>query len=167
MWDWVICADSGARHALAAGIRPDVLIGDFDSLDPRDRRRLEGVPTLSFSSDKDKTDTHLAVDWALAKGASHVVIAGGLGGRFDHALANAHLLVTIHGEVAGRGKAPRATGVVTDGRQAVYLLVDQLELSAPAGTVLTVLPLTPRLEGLSERGLRWSSPAETSLWATH
>lgn len=153
-WDWVICADSGARHALAAGFQPDLLIGDFDSVDPRDRRRLGDVPALSFPSDKDKTDTHLAVDWALAQGATYVVIAGGLGCRFDHTLANAQLLVAIHSRAAGE-KRPRPTGVVTDGRQAVYLLVDHLELTAPAGTILTVLPLTPRLEGLSERGLRW------------
>lgn len=145
-WDWVICADSGARHALHLGFHPDLLVGDFDSISERDAASLKDVLRLRFSTDKDQTDTHIAVDWALAQGATQIVVAAGLGTRFDHSLANAHLLVTIH-------KA--ATGVITDGRQAIYLLMDTLSLQEPPGTAVSLLPLTPQLQGLTLRGVRW------------
>ncbi len=146
-WDWVICADSGARHALALGLRPDVLVGDFDSIRESDAARLADIPRLRYPAEKDQTDTHIAVEWALDQGADYILIAAGLGTRFDHTLANTHLLVAI----AERG----AAGVITDGRQAGYLLTDHLALRAPPGTPVSILPLTPVLEGITLRGLRW------------
>ena len=146
-WDWVIAADSGARHAVASGHSLDLIVGDFDSIDPTLARQMASVPRQSFPRDKAKTDTHLALDWALDQGARHIVIAGGLGGRFDHSLANAQLLVRMH--------RTGARGVVTDGRQAVYLLAKSLHLESNRDLTLSVLPLTERCEGLSLRGLRW------------
>src|SRR5690606_27720103 len=77
----------------------------------------------------------------------YVVIAGGMGSRFDHSLANAHLLVALH----RRG----VRGVVTDGRHAVHLLADRLELEGRQGDALTVLPLGQVCRGLRLEGLRW------------
>ena len=146
-WDLVACADSGARHALRLGMRPAALIGDMDSIDPADRAALAQAITVAFPTDKDKTDSQLAVEWALAQGAGYVLIAGGVGSRFDHSLANAHLLGLIHR--AG------AAGAVTDGRQSLHLLVDELVLEAPKGYILSILPLTSACRGLVLRGLRW------------
>ena len=146
-WEHVAAVDRGAAHALALGLRPSVLIGDMDSIDPRDRLALASVPAILHPTDKDKTDTHLAVEWALSQGGREVVIGGGLGQRFDHSLANAQLLLVL--------QARGARGVVTDGRQAVYLLHSELELAAPAGYVLSILPLASGCRGLTLRGLRW------------
>ena len=146
-WEYVILADSGAKHALDLGMEPTVLLGDMDSIDPGVRSRLAKAPTLTFPEDKDKTDSQLAVEWALARGANYILIAGGIGSRLDHSLANAHLLYLIHR--AG------ATGVVTDGRQSVYLLLDHLALEAPPGHSLSILPLTTTCRSLVLQGLRW------------
>lgn len=146
-WDFVVLADAGAKHALALGFSPTVLVGDMDSIDPDTRAKLSQVPAVTFPEDKDKTDSQLAVEWALARGAGYVLIAGGIGSRFDHSLANAHLLCLIQRE--------GATGAVTDGRQSLHLLVDKLTLQAPAGHTLSVLPLTTSCRGLVLKGLRW------------
>lgn len=146
-WGAVIAVDRGAAHAAALGLVPDLLIGDMDSIDPAVRASYRGVPELVFPSAKEKSDTQLAVEWALEREATWIVIGGGLGGRFDHSLANAQLLALIH----RRG----ASGVVTDGRQAVYLLVDRLTVTGPKGYALSVLPLEEGCRGLTERGLRW------------
>lgn len=143
----MVLADSGARHALRLGMVPTVLIGDMDSIDPEDRNRLPETTSVTFPTDKDKTDTQLAVEWALARGAGYILIAGGIGSRLDHSLANAHLLGLIHR--AG------ATGAVTDGRQSLHLLVDEMALEAPQGYTLSVLPLTASCRGLVVQGLRW------------
>lgn len=158
-WEHIAAVDRGAAHALALGLTPSILIGDMDSIDPRHRQVLASVPALVHPADKDKTDTHLALEWALAQGGRHIVIGGGLGSRFDHALANALLLL----ELARHG----ARGVITDGRQAVHLLNGELELTAPTGYALSILPLFSRCRGLTLRGLRWEltnhelTPGET------
>lgn len=145
-WRHVICADGGARHARALGLRPTLLIGDMDSIDPGTRLVYRDVPTLDLPEAQHKTDSQLAVEWALEHGAGFIVIAGGLGSRFDHSLANAHLLAYLD----RRG----ATGVVTDGRQAVYLLARELTLPGPPGRLVSVIPLGD-VRGLRLKGLRW------------
>lgn len=79
----VIAADGGLAHAKALGIRPDVILGDFDSLGyvPENAR--------VFPVEKDDTDSMLAVRMGLEKGCDRFVIYGGLdGARVDHTVAN-------------------------------------------------------------------------------
>lgn len=145
-WRHIICADGGARHARALGVQPTLLIGDMDSIDSLSRQAYCDVPTLALPDAQDKTDSQLAIEWALGEGAEHIVVAGGLGSRFDHSLANAQLLALI----ARAGKS----GVVTDGRQAVHLLTHELALQAPPGYLLSVIALG-ECRGLDLKGLRW------------
>lgn len=88
--DLVIAADAGYRHAKALGIVPSVLLGDFDSLGVPSVE--EGVEILQVPAEKDVTDTQLAVQVALERGATELVILGGLGGRADHLLSNLSIL---------------------------------------------------------------------------
>jgi thiamine pyrophosphokinase len=84
----VVAADSGLIAAEAAGIRPQWVIGDMDSLD--DPRRLEKYPAcrvLRYPTDKDYTDTELALTLLWEQGCDETWLAGGGGGRTDHLLA--------------------------------------------------------------------------------
>jgi len=81
-------ADSGLALAEAAGLRPDWVLGDMDSLD--DSQRLEKYPpdrVLSYPPDKDFSDTELALNLLREKGCDEIWLAGGGGGRTDHLLA--------------------------------------------------------------------------------
>lgn len=91
----VIAADSGARTALDLGRVPACVVGDFDSLDEPTRAELERLDCrfVTVSTEKDETDTELALEVALQQKASRVTILGALGGtRFDHTVANLLLL---------------------------------------------------------------------------
>lgn len=89
---YVICADSGYDKALSAGIKPDLLIGDFDSV----KSRLpDDIDVVKSPSHKDDTDTLLAVRTALEKGFDEIILAGACGGRTDHTLANIATLLFI------------------------------------------------------------------------
>ena len=82
---FIICADAGYDRALREGIRPDIIMGDFDSLTgslPQD------IETFTFPSRKDYTDTGLALKYALDNGYRKVTIIGGIGGRMDHTISN-------------------------------------------------------------------------------
>lgn len=87
--DFIMCADGGYDHAKAAGIVPDILIGDFDSMkNPED----PDIETLVFPSEKDDTDTGICLQTAIDRGYDEILIAGGLGGRFDHTMSNIQLI---------------------------------------------------------------------------
>lgn len=148
-WDMVICADSGCEHALKFGILPDLVVGDFDSISSEtlDYLNAKRVRMIDPISDQDKTDTQLAVEEALALGASYIAIIGGIGDRFDQSLANAQLLLFLW----ERG----IQGYLTDGRQYVYLLASKLELVGQPGECVSILPLDRVLEGLYIKGLKY------------
>ena len=90
--DFVIAADAGYRVCRQAGIVPDLLLGDFDSMDqPEDFANIHRSPV-----EKDDTDTMLAVKTALDEGCDTVYIYGGTGGkRLDHTLANLQTLLFL------------------------------------------------------------------------
>ncbi len=87
--DFVIAADAGYRTCRQIGIVPDLLLGDFDSMDqPADFSNVHRSPV-----EKDDTDTMLAVKTALERGCDTIYIYGGTGGkRLDHTLANLQTL---------------------------------------------------------------------------
>lgn len=87
--DFVIGADGGYRHAAKLGLTPDILIGDFDSLQGERPQHLE---VLQFPAEKDETDLQLAMTVAIEKGYKEIWILGAMGGRVDHFLGNIGLL---------------------------------------------------------------------------
>ncbi len=92
-----LCADAGADLCYAAGVVPDGLIGDLDSLSAETRAWLEAsdVPEVIYPSEKNDSDQALATEKLFADGAEEIVIIGGLGGRMDHELANMMELVRM------------------------------------------------------------------------
>lgn len=86
---YIICADIGITYALEAGIRPDVIIGDFDSY----KGSLpEDSEVIRLPEEKDDTDTNYCVNYAIEKGFTDITIYGGLGARFDHSVSNIQTL---------------------------------------------------------------------------
>jgi thiamine pyrophosphokinase len=84
----IAAADSGLISAEAAGIKPDLIIGDFDSLDDGGRlAAYKREQIRSYPVDKDYTDTELALSALRESGCGRVWIIGGGGGRLDHLLA--------------------------------------------------------------------------------
>jgi thiamine pyrophosphokinase len=92
---YIIAADSGLTCAETAGLVPDLIVGDMDSL--ADLRMLEKYPEekiLRCPRDKDKTDTELALDLMRDRNVDEIVLVGGSGGRFDHFFALRNLYET-------------------------------------------------------------------------
>ncbi len=87
--DIVVCADSGYQNALNMGVKVDILVGDFDSLGEIPNEACE---VLQVPSEKNSTDTQLAVDIALERGANEIIIIASTSGRADHALSSLAIL---------------------------------------------------------------------------
>ena len=88
--DFIIAADGGASVCKTFEVLPDILIGDFDSIESDLLKDYEGrnVTILRFSPHKDATDLELALDEAQRKHAEHIWIVGGLGDRWDMSIGN-------------------------------------------------------------------------------
>lgn len=91
--DTVIAADAGYRNATLMGVHINILIGDFDSLGmiPDDVDEVMQLP-----AEKDLTDTQVAVETAIERGADEIIIVGSTSGRFDHALSTLAILEKYH-----------------------------------------------------------------------
>jgi len=85
----IICADSGLDTALAAGIVPDIVVGDFDSAK---NAPPDGVKIIRVQPEKDDTDTVLACETAISEGCTEIRLYCALGGRPDHSIANIQTL---------------------------------------------------------------------------
>lgn len=130
-YDLVIGADSGYLAAIDSGIEPDVFVGDFDSVL---KEQITAKKIISLNPVKDKTDTQEAIDYALSQGAKKITIAGALGNRFDHTLANVHLLKYAH--IYG------AKAEITDTNTYITLVTDEITIDKKDGFCISLLPLT-------------------------
>ena len=148
----VIAADGGALKAAALGLNVNVVVGDGDSLAPSalEALRAADVDVQLHPAEKDASDTELAVREALAWGATDILVLGALGGlRLEHTLANL-LLLTLP-ELEG------ARVVLADGRSTVRVVTPgrPLALEAADGELVSLLPLSERVAGVSTAGLRY------------
>jgi thiamine pyrophosphokinase len=145
----VIAADKGAEYCLEAGITPHLVVGDMDSAPPGIPEKLQsmGVEIRRFSTCKDYTDTQIALDEAISRGAKDVEIAGATGDRFDHELANLHLLKrALDAGVRAR---------ITSRRQQVFLVDSEVAIIGRKGFTASFLPLSGRVEGITLTGFAY------------
>ena len=143
--DFVIACDRGYAWCKQAGVVPDLLLGDFDSLALEETGE---IPVLRFPAEKDDTDTMLAVRWAAEHNYDEVRLCCALGGSLDHLLAN---LQTLHFAVNAGLRASAADGktelrVLTPGRYG---------FPKKTGWKFSVFALTDQVEGLSIRGSKY------------
>lgn len=144
--DVVICCDGGLEHAKALGIMPDYIVGDFDSVGEATFVEFQGqnIPIQQFPTHKDETDMQLGIRLALDLGANDVTIIGGIGNRFDHTLANAHLLLWL----LKKGIQAR----LVDERNVVELMEKEMVIEGSIGELVSTIPLSMEVKGLTLEG---------------
>jgi len=152
--DLIVAADSGLAACEEAGIAPDWIVGDMDSLD--DIKRLEKYPperVVRYPGDKDFSDTELALSLLLEKGCGETWLAGGGGGRTDHLLAICSLFE--------RQKAPDRW--FTKSEEIFRLKEGQTRCEgAVIGGVVSIFPLGAGPWQAESAGLKW--PLNGVVW---
>ena len=140
----VICADKGLDHAIAAGITPDIVVGDFDS---SCTAVPEGMECIRVSPIKDDTDAVLAAETAIEHGCNELRFFCAVGGRFDHTFANVQMLEYLHKK--------GVSAVLYGGSESIRLLHsgEKAELARFGGFV-SVFALTESAV-ISETGMKY------------
>ena len=144
--DLVIAADAGYHICRAEGIQPDLLLGDFDSMDaPADVSHLCRLPV-----EKDDTDTLAALRYGLAQDCREFHIYGGTGGRrLDHTLANLQSLLFL--------RRQGAQGFLYDD-DFLWTVIENESLSLTREAdwgLVSIFCLGDRADGVSLRGLQY------------
>ena len=147
--DWVVAADGGTAYALACGVRPQLVIGDLDSLPAELKAQLaaHGVAFITHPADKDWTDLELALLYVAANGAAEVLVLAALGGRLDQMLANVLLLT--------RPELARVQVRISDGRESAWLVRDETTVRGAAGDRVSLIPLGGDALEVRTAGLAW------------
>ncbi|HKL99869.1 MAG TPA: thiamine diphosphokinase [Mobilitalea sp.] len=147
----IIAADHGLLACDRLGLSPDYIVGDFDSVPEEilNKYRKTSIPIKTFPREKDKTDTQIAIELALSYNAVSIELIGAMGSRFDHTLANVHLLL-----------APLQIGVeacILNMNNKIYLKKDEfiIQREEQYGDFVSLLPFTERVEGLTLRGFKY------------
>jgi thiamine pyrophosphokinase len=141
--DFIVAADSGYDHCRQLGITPDLLVGDFDSIQSSPPLT---IPRLPFPPEKDYTDTTLALETILDRGYRKILLTGMLGGRLDHTLANLQSLA--HLSTLG------VDAQLTDGRTEAYAVSGGGALGLPPreGFYFSLLAFSGVCAGVTIRG---------------
>jgi len=145
----IICADGGARHLRAMRITPHVMIGDFDSIHPDDQDffNKQKVKTLTFPTKKNHTDSELCLSWAIDNNATDVTLLGVTGTRLDHTLSNIFLL-----KILDRENIPAR---VINHNNEIHMVTKYLELNGSRGELISLVPITERVTGVTLKGLEY------------
>jgi thiamine pyrophosphokinase len=152
----VIAADGGAARCLSAGVRPDLVVGDFDSLPSEAQAALRelGVTMQTASMDKDESDTELCLLAALQHAASRITILGALGlVRPEHSIANLLLLADprfdkVELAIVGHGSRTWRIGTVDGPGEA--------DIVGSVGDYVSLFALDAHVDGIHTEGLRFA-----------
>ncbi len=148
--DLVVAADGGALHCLRLGVKPELVIGDLDSLDDGSQQTLEGGGTefIVHPPNKDQTDLELALLAAVARDADKITVLGAMGGRLDMTVANVLLLALP--------ELSEARVELWHGDQTAWLIRPPGgTLRGETGDMVSLIPLVGDAQGVTTQGLRF------------
>lgn len=143
--DYVIAADRGFDSLMAYGVRPDLAVGDFDSLGYRPNH----PNVIQLPAEKNDTDMVYALRKGTELGYRRFILLGGVGGRLEHTLGNLQLLNWL----ADQG----SQGFLVGEKTAATCIRDGKRIDFPAsmGGYLSVLCNSGTAEGVNLTGLKY------------
>ncbi len=147
--DFFVAADGGGNHALKMGFTPDVIIGDLDSYRPVNS--FDG--TVIRDSDQETNDLEKAMKLALEKGSRRINILGATGNRLDHSLKNLSVLAQF------ASQCDRL--MMADDHLMTLVIPTGFAVDLPEGHMVSLFPLSGKVEGISTSGLKYPLYGET------
>ncbi|MGO1469285.1 MAG: thiamine diphosphokinase [Tissierella sp.] len=133
--DYIVCADGGVNHLLKINKRPDLVLGDLDSIGNKELQILknENIEINKFPSMKNETDTELCLNYLLEKEYKNINFIGVTGTRIDHTFANIYLLKKMYGL--------GVKGSIIDSNNRIYYTEDTISLKHRENYFVSIIPL--------------------------
>ncbi len=145
----LICADGAAERMREIGRVPALIVGDMDSVDEATLAYFEakGSRIIRYATNKDETDTQLALELAFEMDPEGIRVFGALGRRIDHALANISLLVMC----AKRGVDTK----IVDRECELFVVDGSCVIDGREGETVSLLPLSSDVRGITLDGFEY------------
>lgn len=145
--DFLIAVDGGLRHLLTAGLLPDILIGDLDSVSAEDLHIVQekNIPIFRLDVRKDETDLEIAIQYAVNQGFKEILLLAAIGERIDHTLANI-LILTRH-------EWQKINFRVLNESQELFFICIQGEIRGSRGDLVSLIPITEKVTAVRTEGL--------------
>ena len=141
--DYIVFCDSGLKHMSELHVKPDLIVGDFDSYE---NPHLD-VETIVLPCIKDDTDTVFAVKEAVKRGFLDFLLVGVIGARLDHSLCNVSLLLYLD----SLGK----TGCIIDDYSEMEIVSDKPALIDEQYSFFSLLNITGSAKGINISGAKY------------
>ena len=152
--DLVIAVDGGINYCGVLEIEPDIILGDFDSVNEAQREAIltmkEQVPdrVVVLKPEKDDTDMLAALKLGLEKGYDYFLLYGATGGRLEHTLANIQCLLFL--------KNHGAVGYLMDGSGMIFVMRnEEVKLRANLEGYFSLFCLGKEAKGVTIKGLKY------------
>lgn len=147
--DFVIVADGGSRHLQALGLKPDLLLGDFDSIDSLEvfQEQWPEARIESFPARKDYTDSELAVRKAIEMAPDAITVLGCIGSRMDHTLATLFLLKKI--------REAGIEGLMINEKNRILYVDGRGVVTGTPGETVSIVPVYGDVRGITIRGFEY------------
>ena len=148
--DIIIGADKGSEYLYDYDMVPDLILGDFDSINEDKLKNIEdeNVEVIKFPPEKDYTDTEIAIMEAMKRGADIIYLFGALGTRADHSLGNIGLILTT--------KKKGARLIIIDDNNKMYLADKKMTLHGAYGEIISFHAMSDVVRGLKIRGAKYN-----------
>jgi len=143
--DLVIGVDKGAETLFKNGIKFGLAVGDFDSL--TDFAVLKDVKKLTYSREKDSSDTELAINYGIKEGFDEFVLTQMIGKRTDHMLFNVSMLVKL--------LKSKKISCIKEEKEEIYILDSKISLSVLPKATVSLFPVSRRVTGVNTKGLKY------------
>lgn len=144
---YLVAVDKGLMHIDALGLKPAMMVGDFDSIDPHIREKYDGVPELKLRADKDETDLEAAIHAVRDIPYDYAAILGGFGGRADHLMGHLQIL------------ARQPCRLALESSQSVVFAITKscgkVKIRTVPGQTVSIYPLGGSASGILSQGLKW------------
>jgi len=157
----IISADGAVKNCLKLKLIPDIVIGDMDSIEERDKEMIEShiINTVYIKSpaEKNESDTQLAMEYALRNKIKNIILIGALGKRIDHSLAN------LFNIASDRFKDVNLR--ILDDNYEISILRNSGEVKGIIGNTLSIFSLTSNTYFINTDGLKYKLQNEELLFS--
>lgn len=143
----IICADGGLQHMKKWGVKPHIIMGDFDSCPSYIMDQYKDCEIKAFPPEKDQTDFEIAIVEAIQRGAEEIMVFGATGGRLDHTLGNIHCLM--------KALEVKVPACIIDEYNRVQLVNSKTMFKNKEGHYISLIPLTSKVEGITLTGFKY------------
>jgi len=151
----IISADKGLEILDKCNIKPNYIIGDFDSINVEILKKYiddKSIKITKLNPEKDYTDTHMAIKLAIQLKSTDITIIGAIGTRIDHTLANIHILKEpLEKEINCR--------ILNDRNN--ITLINKTTILKSEYPYISLIPLTTTVEGVTLKGFKYSLDNDT------